>query len=115
MELVVLEKGEDSFVVQLDEVSVQLDELVSNFDELKSVMLSFFVEDVVVVFVLDGDVDDDFDFFFGVDEVVIKLDLVCVYIDMGDSEGVCDIFDEVLVEGNDSQQVEVCELLECLV
>ncbi|MGP5895334.1 FimV/HubP family polar landmark protein, partial [Pseudomonas aeruginosa] len=36
------------------------------------------------------------------------------YIDMGDSEGARDILDEVLAEGNDSQQAEARELLERL-
>ncbi|MCS8319056.1 tetratricopeptide repeat protein, partial [Pseudomonas aeruginosa] len=63
---------------------------------------------------LDGDADDDFDFLSGADEAATKLDLARAYIDMGDSEGARDILDEVLAEGNDSQQAEARELLERL-
>nr|4MBQ_A Chain A, Motility protein FimV [Pseudomonas aeruginosa PAO1]4MBQ_B Chain B, Motility protein FimV [Pseudomonas aeruginosa PAO1]4MBQ_C Chain C, Motility protein FimV [Pseudomonas aeruginosa PAO1]4MBQ_D Chain D, Motility protein FimV [Pseudomonas aeruginosa PAO1]4MBQ_E Chain E, Motility protein FimV [Pseudomonas aeruginosa PAO1]4MBQ_F Chain F, Motility protein FimV [Pseudomonas aeruginosa PAO1] len=57
---------------------------------------------------------DDFDFLSGADEAATKLDLARAYIDMGDSEGARDILDEVLAEGNDSQQAEARELLERL-
>ncbi|MCO2146973.1 tetratricopeptide repeat protein, partial [Pseudomonas aeruginosa] len=56
----------------------------------------------------------DFDFLSGADEAATKLDLARAYIDMGDSEGARDILDEVLAEGNDSQQAEARELLERL-
>ncbi|MDC3898349.1 FimV family protein [Pseudomonas aeruginosa] len=108
------EKGEDSFAAQLDEVSAQLDELASNLDEPKSAAPSFSAEDAAVASALDGDADDDFDFLSGADEAATKLDLARAYIDMGDSEGARDILDEVLAEGNDSQQAEARELLERL-
>lgn len=108
------EKGEDSFAAQLDEVSAQLDELASNLDEPKSATPSFSAEDAAVASALDGDADDDFDFLSGADEAATKLDLARAYIDMGDSEGARDILDEVLAEGNDSQQAEARELLERL-
>ncbi|HCF0933848.1 TPA: FimV family protein [Pseudomonas aeruginosa] len=108
------ERGEDSFAAQLDEVSAQLDELASNLDEPKSATPSFSAEDAAVASALDGDADDDFDFLSGADEAATKLDLARAYIDMGDSEGARDILDEVLAEGNDSQQAEARELLERL-
>ncbi len=107
-------KSEDSFAAQLDEVSAQLDELASNLDEPKSAAPSFSAEDAAVASALDGDADDDFDFLSGADEAATKLDLARAYIDMGDSEGARDILDEVLAEGNDSQQAEARELLERL-
>ncbi|MBF3203691.1 FimV/HubP family polar landmark protein, partial [Pseudomonas aeruginosa] len=107
-------KSEDSFAAQLDEVSAQLDELASNLDEPKNAAPSFSAEDAAIASTLDGESDDDFDFLSGADEAATKLDLARAYIDMGDSEGARDILDEVLAEGNDSQQAEARELLERL-
>ncbi|MBH9344743.1 FimV family protein [Pseudomonas aeruginosa] len=107
-------KSEDSFAAQLDEGSAQLDELASNLDEPKNAAPSFSAEDAAIASTLDGESDDDFDFLSGADEAATKLDLARAYIDMGDSEGARDILDEVLAEGNDSQQAEARELLERL-
>ncbi|MFG8974305.1 motility hub landmark protein FimV [Pseudomonas paraeruginosa] len=107
-------KSEDSFAAQLDEVSAQLDELASNLDEPKNAAPSFSAEDAAIASTLDGESDDDFDFLSGADEAATKLDLARAYIDMGDSEGARDILEEVLAEGNDSQQAEARELLERL-
>ena len=40
------------------------------------------------------------------DEVSTKLDLARAYIDMGDKDGASDILDEVIAEGDASQQEE---------
>lgn len=86
----------DSVVIEFDDFGVDdfVDELLAFFDIL-GLELLFVVNDMV-------DFGDDLDFLFDEDEVFIKFDLVCVYIDMGDREGVKDIFDEVMIEGNDS-------------
>ena len=47
----------------------------------------------------------------GIDEVATKLDLAKAYIDMGDPDGAKAILDEVMKEGNDSQQSEAQELV----
>lgn len=49
-----------------------------------------------------------------VDEVSTKLDLARAYIDMGDEEGAREILEEVLGEGNESQQQEARVLLDQL-
>lgn len=46
------------------------------------------------------------------DEVATKLDLARAYIDMGDEDGARSILDEVLAEGNESQQSEAKELMQ---
>ncbi|HYQ39453.1 MAG TPA: FimV/HubP family polar landmark protein [Pseudomonas sp.] len=54
---------------------------------------------------------EDFDFLADSDETATKLDLARAYIDMGDADGARDILDEVLKEGNASQQQEAREML----
>lgn len=63
---------------------------------------------------LDDDWDDDFDFLDGADEVSTKLDLARAYIDMEDPEGARDILNEVLEEGDESQQADARKLLESI-
>jgi len=73
---------------------------------------------------LDLDVDDMMsedmalsdtdDAMLGMDEVATKLDLAKAYIDMGDPDGARAILDEVLTEGNDSQQTEAKTLIDQL-
>jgi len=46
------------------------------------------------------------------DEVATKLDLARAYIDMGDEDGARSILDEVMAEGNESQQTEAKELMQ---
>ncbi|MFD1261625.1 FimV/HubP family polar landmark protein [Entomomonas asaccharolytica] len=45
------------------------------------------------------------------DQVTTKLELVNAYIDMGDTEGAHDLLEEIMREGNDSQQAEARSLL----
>ncbi|MFC5715228.1 FimV/HubP family polar landmark protein [Pseudomonas sp. GCM10022188] len=55
--------------------------------------------------------NEDFNFLADTDETATKLDLARAYIDMGDAEGARDILDEVLKEGNSSQQQEAREMM----
>ena len=64
---------------------------------------------------LSDDLDDDFDYLGGADEVATKLDLARAYIDMGDHDGARDILDEVRKDGSDAQRQEADELLSRLV
>ncbi len=100
-------------------MSAELDRLSSQNDEAQAPVAAPLAEDSFLAsdLALSGegaDDEDDFDFLSGADEAATKLDLARAYIDMGDSEGARDILDEVLAEGNDSQQAEARELLERL-
>ena len=55
--------------------------------------------------------NEDFDFLADSDETATKLDLARAYIDMGDADGARDILDEVLKEGNATQQQEAREMM----
>lgn len=102
----------DSFAAQLDEVTAQLDDLAVNLQQTEDDNLLDLEAPALAgsqVAGLDG--DDDFDFLSGTDEAATKLDLARAYIDMGDTEGARDILDEVVAEGNDTQQQEARELL----
>jgi pilus assembly protein FimV len=97
----------DSFAAQLDEVSAELDQLSDSLQQApESVAV---LEDEAPA--LGQDEEDDFDFLSGTDETATKLDLARAYIDMGDTEGARDILDEVMSEGNDTQQQEARELI----
>lgn len=61
-----------------------------------------------------GTEEGDLDLLPDVDEVSTKLDLARAYIDMGDEEGAREILEEVLGEGNESQQQEARGLLDQL-
>ncbi len=61
-----------------------------------------------------GTEEGELDLLPDVDEVSTKLDLARAYIDMGDEEGAREILEEVLGEGNDSQQQEARGLLDQL-
>ncbi len=97
----------DSFAAQLDEVSAELDQLSDSLQQQ--------AEPVAVLEAERAEQDlgeeDDFDFLTGTDETATKLDLARAYIDMGDTEGARDILDEVMSEGNDTQQQEARELI----
>lgn len=58
--------------------------------------------------------DDDFELGMGFDEAgdetTTKLELARAYIDMGDEDGAKEILDEVVRDGNESQQQEAAEL-----
>ncbi|MEZ5462744.1 FimV/HubP family polar landmark protein [Dokdonella sp.] len=58
----------------------------------------------------DGDVSDE-EFFAGEDAIGTKLDLAKAYLDMGDPEGARSMLEEVLAEGNSSQQDEARKLI----
>ena len=102
----------DSFAAQLDEVTTQLDDLAVNLQHAEDDSLLDLDVPVEADTLASGlDADDDFDFLSGTDEAATKLDLARAYIDMGDTEGARDILDEVVAEGNDTQQQEARELL----
>ncbi len=84
------EQGGDEKVAASDEV-ISLDEL--ELDE-------------------NPELDDEFE--EEADEVNTKLDLARAYVDMGDSEGARSILDEVVQEGNETQQDEARKLMEAL-
>ncbi|MNQ93805.1 hypothetical protein D3C85_1092870 [compost metagenome] len=97
----------DSFAAQLDEVSAELDQLSDSLQQAPEPVAV--LEDEAPALGLDE--EDDFDFLSGTDETATKLDLARAYIDMGDTEGARDILDEVMSEGNDTQQQEARELI----
>ncbi|MNF60271.1 hypothetical protein D3C84_418840 [compost metagenome] len=97
----------DSFAAQLDEVSAELDQLSDSLQQAPEPVAV--LEDEAPALGLDEEVD--FDFLSGTDETATKLDLARAYIDMGDTEGARDILDEVMSEGNDTQQQEARELI----
>lgn len=102
----------DSFAAQLDEVTAQLDDLAVNLQQAEDDNLLDLEAPALADTLAPGlDGDDDFDFLSGTDEAATKLDLARAYIDMGDTEGARDILDEVVAEGNDTQQQEARELL----
>ncbi|MBX9713414.1 MAG: peptigoglycan-binding protein LysM, partial [Pseudomonadaceae bacterium] len=102
----------DSFAAQLDEVTAQLDDLAVNLQQTEDDNLLDLEAPALGDSLATGlDGDDDFDFLSGTDEAATKLDLARAYIDMGDTEGARDILDEVVAEGNDTQQQEARELL----
>ncbi|MFC5695094.1 FimV/HubP family polar landmark protein [Pseudomonas sp. GCM10022186] len=97
----------DSFAAQLDEVSAELDQLSGSLQQQAEPVAVLAAERVEQ----DLGEEDDFDFLSGTDETATKLDLARAYIDMGDTEGARDILDEVMSEGNDTQQQEARELI----
>ena len=102
----------DSFAAQLDEVTAQLDDLAVNLQQSDDDVLLDLETPALGDSLATGlDGDDDFDFLSGTDEAATKLDLARAYIDMGDTEGARDILDEVVAEGNDTQQQEARDLL----
>ena len=105
----------DSFAGQLDEVTAQLDDLAVNLQQTEDDNLLVLEAPALGDSLATGlDGDDDFDFLSGTDEAATKLDLARAYIDMGDTEGARDILDEVVAEGNNTQQQEARELLAVL-
>ncbi len=60
------------------------------------------------------DLDDEFDFLAGTDEVTTKLDLARAYIEMQDADGARDILDEVVKEGSEAQRTEARKMLSSL-
>ncbi|MCY1276426.1 hypothetical protein D9M69_267850 [compost metagenome] len=101
----------DSFAAQLDEVTAELDQLSESLQKAPESDPVAVLEDEASDLGLGLDEEDDFDFLSGTDETATKLDLARAYIDMGDTEGARDILDEVLSEGNDTQQQEARELI----
>lgn len=99
-----------SFAAQLDDVTAELDQLAESLEQQGQQAPQDMQADHVPL-----DDDEDFDFLAGTDETATKLDLARAYIDMGDSEGARDILDEVIAEGNETQQQEARELIGKLV
>ena len=56
-------------------------------------------------------VDSDEDFLLGEDAIGTKLDLARAYLDMGDPDGARAMLEEVLAEGDASQQDEARKLI----
>ncbi|MGV8546861.1 hypothetical protein ACV35P_34850, partial [Pseudomonas aeruginosa] len=65
--------------------STHSDELARNLDDPKSAPVSFSAEVPTVFSALDGDSEDDFNFFSGSFQGAPKLDLAFSYIYLGDS------------------------------
>lgn len=107
-----LEPISDEFDAKLDEVNNELDHLAAAMDEPLEQLMP---EELEAETALVADEEDDFDFLSGTDETATKLDLARAYIDMGDAEGARDILDEVIAEGNESQQQEARDLIGKLV
>ncbi|TLX65262.1 peptigoglycan-binding protein LysM [Stutzerimonas nosocomialis] len=101
--------SEEDFAAQLDEVDAELDALSQRIDESRNDAAD--LTPAAAPAVAMDDLGEDFDFLSGTDETSTKLDLARAYIDMGDAEGARDILDEVIGEGNDSQQQEAREML----
>jgi pilus assembly protein FimV len=99
----------ENFAAQLDQVSDELDQLSVDLDQPRAEPAAPAPAAAASMAGLES--DDDFDFLSGTDESATKLDLARAYIDMGDTEGARDILDEVITEGNDSQQQEAREML----
>ncbi|MDY0248873.1 MAG: FimV/HubP family polar landmark protein [Pseudomonas sp.] len=85
----------DTLLASTDEQTSTVDEPMTDLDNLQD---------------LDG-LDDDFGILAGTDETATKLDLARAYVDMGDAEGARDILDEVIAEGNPTQQEQARELI----
>ncbi|WP_044874983.1 FimV/HubP family polar landmark protein [Pseudomonas sp. LFM046] len=100
---------DDSFSAQLDEVTAELDQLSDSLQQAPEPVAV--LEDEAPELDMGLGEEDDFDFLTGTDETATKLDLARAYIDMGDTEGARDILDEVMSEGNDTQQQEARELI----
>lgn len=103
----------DDFAAQLEQVSAELDQMAETLNEPEALEPVVAPVAAPLADALEG--EEDFDFLSGTDETATKLDLARAYIDMGDSEGARDILDEVLAEGNDTQQGEARELIAKLV
>lgn len=96
-------ESDDGLMLQLDELDAELDQLTAG--------LAGESGDSASVPSLDGqEREEDFDFLTDADETATKLDLARAYIEMGDTDGARDILDEVLNEGNESQQQEARDM-----
>jgi len=60
------------------------------------------------------DGSDDFSFLDSADEITTKFELAQAYIEMGDSYGAKEILEEIIKEGDDSQQSRAKEMIEGL-
>jgi pilus assembly protein FimV len=89
------------FASDLDDVNAELDRLSQT---MAKPGLSTGAEDL----------DDEFDFLAGTDEVTTKLDLARAYIEMQDADGARDILDEVVKEGSEAQRTEARKMLSSL-
>ncbi|MNE56220.1 hypothetical protein D3C80_1511140 [compost metagenome] len=103
-------EADKHFASELDDVNAELDKLSQSLEQ-PSIEPHFTEADAAV----SDDLDDDFDYLGGADEVATKLDLARAYIDMGDHDGARDILDEVRKDGSDVQRQEADELLSRLV
>ena len=123
------EDGASEFELDLDLESVDLDSLSLDIDadmesiELDDKALSVDLDEPskepAAKFVPDGSLENDFDDFdndldvlAGEDECSTKLELAQAYLDMGDPDSAKDILDEVVSQGDDSQQDQARKLLE---
>ncbi|PCJ92009.1 MAG: hypothetical protein COA46_05540 [Porticoccaceae bacterium] len=123
------EDGASEFELDLDLESVDLDSLSLDIDaDMESIELDDKAVSVdldepskepAAKFVPDGSLENDFDDFdndldvlAGEDECSTKLELAQAYLDMGDPDSAKDILDEVVSQGDDSQQDQARKLLE---
>ncbi|MFC2973505.1 FimV/HubP family polar landmark protein [Azotobacter bryophylli] len=107
------EKGEpelsNNYLSELDELDAELEQLTAGLGG---------ADDAAPSDAFSGketSEEEGFDFLIDADETATKLDLARAYIEMGDNEGARDILDEVLNEGNESQQQEAREMFSRLV
>jgi pilus assembly protein FimV len=124
-----VEDGASDFELDLDLESMDLDSLALDIDadmenielndKASSVDLDEPSKEPAANFVPDGSLEDDFDDFdndldilAGEDECSTKLELAQAYLDMGDPESAREILDEVVSQGDDSQQDQARKLLE---
>jgi pilus assembly protein FimV len=89
------------FASDLDDVNAELDRLSQNMGK-------------PALNTGGDDLDDEFDFLAGTDEVTTKLDLARAYIEMQDADGARDILDEVVKEGSEAQRSEARKMLSSL-
>jgi pilus assembly protein FimV len=124
-----VEDDASEFELDLDLESMDLDSLALDIDaDMESIELDDKAPSVdldepskepAAKFIPEGSLDDDFDDFDsdldvldGEDECSTKLELAQAYLDMGDPESARDILDEVVSQGDDSQQDQARKLLE---
>jgi pilus assembly protein FimV len=99
--------GEIDFAAELERVSAELGDLSHELEQSHTEPATSLADEDAL--------DDEFDFLAGTDEATTKLDLARAYIEMGDNEGAQDILEEVLSEGNETQQQEARDLIKKLV
>lgn len=94
----------DDDEVESRKFTADLDDVNAELDRLSQTMAKPSLD-------ANADLDDEFDFLAGTDEVTTKLDLARAYIEMSDADGARDILDEVVKEGSEAQRNEARRML----